>query len=122
MPPHVFAALNEKLIKEKEETQEAIRNARKSMPQTIDYQEKLYRFTDTLNALLDPNADAAKKNKLLKDCIDRIEYKREAPQRTKSQKIRYYDKEKKRTREKSILNPGAHWTNPPIEIDVKLKV
>ena len=122
MPPHVFAVLNEKLIKEREETQEAIRNARKSMPQTIDYQAKLYRFTEALNALLDPDVDVAKKNKLLKDCIDRIEYKREAPQRTKSQKISYYDKEKKRTREKSILTPGAHWTNPPIEIDVKLKV
>ena len=122
MPPHIFAVLNEKLLKEKEEIKEAMCNARKSMPQTIDYQEKLYRFTEALNALLDPDVDVAKKNALLKDCIDRIEYKREKPQRIKSQKVRYYDKEQKRTRTKSPLKTGGNWESPPIELDVKLKV
>jgi hypothetical protein len=122
MPPHIFALLNEKLLKEKEEVKEAICNARKSMPEPIDYQEKLYRFTEALNTLLDPDADAAKKNKLLKDCIERIDYYREKPQRIKSQKVYYYDKERKRTRTKSSLPTGGNWTSPPMEIEVKLKV
>lgn len=122
MPPHIFKMLNEKLLKEKEEVKEAMCNARKSMPDPVDYEEKLQRFTDALDALLDPEADAEKKNRLLKACIERITYNRETPQRTKSEKVYYYDKERKRTRTKSPLKTGGNWTSSPIEIDVKLKV
>lgn len=122
MPPHIFKMLNEKLLKEKEEVMEAMCNARKSMPDPIDYEEKIQRFSDALNALLDPNVDAQKKNRLLKACIERITYNREAPQRTKSQQVMYYDKERKRTRTKSPLKTGGNWTSSPIEIDVILKV
>ena len=122
MPAHIFAVLNEKLLKEKEEVKEAMCNARKSMPEPVDYQAKIYRFTEALNALLDPNVDAELKNKLLKDCIERIDYKREKPQRIQSQQVLYYDKDLKRTRHKSPLPTGANWTSPPLEIDVKLKV
>ena len=122
MPPHIFKMLNEKLLKEKEEVMEAMCNARKSMPDPIDYEEKIQRFSDALNALLDPNVEAEKKNRLLKACIERITYSREAPQRTKSQQVMYYDKERKRTRTKSPLKTGGNWTSSPIEIDVTLKV
>jgi hypothetical protein len=122
MPPHIFKMLNEKLLKEKEEVMEAMCNARKSMPDPINYEEKIERFEEALNALLDPNVDAQKKNRLLKACIERITYNREAPQRTKSQQVMYYDKERKRTRTKSPLKTGGNWTSSPIEIDVTLKV
>ena len=122
MPPHIFKMLNEKLLKEKEEVMEAMCNARQSMPDPIDYEEKIQRFRDALDALLDPKIDAEKKNRLLKACIERITYNREAPQRTKSQQVMYYDKEKKRTRTKSPLKTGGNWTSSPIDIDVKLKV
>lgn len=122
MPAHIFKALNEKLLKEKDEVKEAMCNARKSMPAPVDYQAKLYRFKEALDALLDPEVDAQRKNRLLKDCIERIDYKREKPERIKSQQVYYYDKEKKRTRKKSPLNTGGNWTSPPIELDVKLKV
>ena len=122
MPPHIFKVLNEKLLKEKEEVKEAMCNARKSMPNPIDYKEKLERFQTALDALLNPEVDAEKKNRLLKACIDRITYSREAPQRTPSQQVLYYDKEKKRTRTKSPLKTGGNWTTFPIELDVKLKV
>ena len=36
--------------------------------------------------------------------------------------IKYYDKELKKTRHTSPLSVGGNWTQPPIEIDVKLKV
>jgi hypothetical protein len=122
MPAHIFKVLNEKLLKEKEEVKEAMCNARKSMPDPVDYQEKVVRFRKALEALEDPERDAEAKNRLLKDCIERIDYNRAKPERIKSQQVLYYDKEKKRTRHKSPLKTGGNWTSPPIDIDVKLKV
>ena len=122
MPPHIFKMLNEKLLKEKEEVKEAMCNARKSMPDPVDYQEKVVRFRKALEALEDTERDAGDKNRLLKDCIERIDYNREKPERIKSQQEYYYDKKTKRTRKKSPLKTGGNWTNPPINIDVKLKV
>jgi hypothetical protein len=122
MPPHIFKMLNEKILKEKDEVKEAMCNARKSMPDPIDYQEKVVRFKKALEALEDPERDAEDKNRLLKDCIERITYNREKPERIKSQQVMYYDKERKRTRTKSPLKTGGNWTKPPIDIDVKLKV
>jgi hypothetical protein len=122
MPQHIFKQLNEKLLKEKEEVQQALCKAYESMPEPIDYEDKLKHFRDALSALNNPNVDAQTKNRLLKVCIDRIEYHREKPQRLPSQQVRYYDKEQKRTRWKSALNTGGNWTSPAIELDVKLKV
>lgn len=122
MPPHIFQQLNEKLLKEKEEVRQALCKAYESMPEPVDYEEKIKQFTEALNALRSPEVDAATKNRLLKTCIERIEYHRDTPQRIKSQQVRYYDKEQKRTRHRSPLNTGGNWTSPEIELDVKLKV
>lgn len=122
MPVEIFKMLNEKLLKEKEEVQQALCKAYESMPEPVDYEEKIVKFRDALEALQNPDVEAEKKNVLLKACIERIDYKREKPQRTKSQAVQYYDKEAKRTKRKSPLPVGGNWSNPPIEIDVKLKV
>ena len=122
MPPHIFQKLNEKLLKEKEEVRQALCKAYESMPEPVDYEEKIAQFTEALNALRNPDVDAATKNRLLKACIERIEYHRDAPQRIKSQQVRYYDPEQKRTRNKSPLNTGGNWTSPEIVLDVKLRV
>ena len=114
MPKHIFNQLNKKLLQEMEEVKEAMCNARKSMPDPVDYKEKLARFQDALNALLDPSVDALQKNKLLKACIERIDYKREAPQRLK--------RDPGVKKGEQFESSGGRWTNPPIEIDVKLKV
>lgn len=122
MPKEIFDKLNEKVLKEKDEVVQALRNAYESMPEPEDYEEKLYRFRDALEVLDDPEVSAETKNVLLKACIERIDYKREKAERIKSQQVRYYDKELKQTRYKSPLNTGGNWTNPPIELDVKLRV
>ena len=122
MPQHIFKQLNEKLVREIEEIQQALCKAYESMPAPVDYEEKLKHFRDALDALRNPNVDAKEKNRLLKVCIDRIVYHRERPQRIPSQQVRYYDKEKKRSRWKSPLQTGGNWTSPAIELDVKLKV
>lgn len=122
MPLHIFQKLNEKLLKEKEEVRQALCKAYESMPEPVDYEEKIAQFTEALNALHNPDVDAATKNRLLKACIERIEYHRDAPQRIRSKQVRYYDKEQKRTRNKSPLNTGGNWTSPEIVLDVKLRV
>ena len=122
MPQHIFKQLNENLLKEKEEVRQALCNARDTMPEPINYEEKIKLFSDALAALKDPNADAKAKNDLLKACIERIEYHRDRPERKKSQQVRYYDKEQKRSRWKSPLKTGGNWTEPPIELDVRLRV
>ena len=122
MPQEIFQQLNEKLLKEKDEVQQALCKAYESMPEPVDYEEKLNRFKDALAALKNPEVSEEEKNRLLKACIEKIEYSREKPQRIKSQQVRYYDKEQKRTRHKSPLSTGGNWTKPPIEVDVKLKV
>ena len=126
MPPHIFAVLNEKLLKEKDEVKEAMCNARKSMPEPVDYQAKIYRFTEALNTLLDPEADPELKNKLLKDCIERIDYNRAKPERIRNpeKKTRKNGRPdgKGRRLKPNPMSTGASWTSPPLEIDVKLKV
>lgn len=122
MPKEIFTQLNEKVLKEKDEVIQALCKAYESMPEPEDYEEKLHRFRDALEALNDPDVPADVKNKLLKACIERIDYKREKAERIKSQQIRYYDKERKQTRNKSPLGTGGNWTNPPIELDITLRL
>lgn len=122
MPAHIFQVLNEKLLKEKEEVREALCKAYESMPEPVNYEDKLVRFQAALEALDDPEASPAKKNNLLKECIDRIEYHREKAVRLQSRQERYYDPVQKRTRHRSPLNTGGSWTETPIELDVKLRL
>lgn len=99
MPHEIFQQLNAKLLKEKEEVQQALCKAYESMPEPVEYEEKVKCFKDALDALRDTTADAEKQNNLLKECIDRIEFYRDRPQRI-----------------------NGKWNNPPIELDVKLRV
>ena len=122
MPKEIFEKLNAKVLAEKDEVQQALCAAYESMPEPIDYEEQLLRFRNALEALDDPDVSAEKKNKLLKACIERIDYSREKAERIKSKQVRYYDPELKKTRNKSPLNTGGNWTNPPIELDIKLAV
>lgn len=114
MPVEVFKRLNEKLLKEKDETQQALCKAYETMPNPIDYEERIDRFRNALEALRDESKDAIEKNKLLKACIERIEYKREKPQPLKREKG-----QKKGT---VFDSAGGRWTQPHIELHVKLKV
>lgn len=113
MPPHIFKMLNEKVLKEKEEVNNALCKAYESMPEPIDYEEKKAMFTEALEALRDPEADALKKNRLLKACIERITYSRRTPERVKRAPGE---------RKGESLKVGGAWTTFPIELDVELKV
>lgn len=99
MPQEIFQKLNAKLLAEKEEVRQALCKAHEAIPEPVDYSEKVKTFQDALDAMLDPDVDAQEKNRLLKACIERIEYHRDRPQRV-----------------------GGKWNNPPIELDVRLRV
>lgn len=114
MPMAIFTKLNEKLQKEREETKEALHNAKESLPTLEKTREALVRFKDALRALNDPTASGEEKNRLLKACIIDIVYTREAPER-----LRRAPNESPGT---TIKTTGAHWSNPPIQIEVKYRV
>lgn len=114
MPKDIFKQLNAKLLIEKEEVQQALNKAYQSMPEPVNYKEKVIKFKDALSVLKNPKANPEEKNIVLKSCIDRIEYFREKPERLKKQ-----PGEKKGT---TFKTTGGHWSNPPIEISIKLKV
>lgn len=123
MPAHIFQALNEKLLKEKDDVRDALSKAYESMPEAINYEEKLARFKDALKTLDDPNASPAKKNKLLKGCIARIEYHREKAvrvERTKRKRVTINGKRVVEPTPDGKMRP--RWTAPPIELDVKLRL
>ena len=113
MPHDIFRQLNEKLQKEKAETQEALHIAYETMPQKVDYEKKVVMLRDALDALHDPSVDAKEKNRLLKACIERIEFHRERPVRLK--------KDKGVKKGEQFKEVGGKWTNPPISIEAELK-
>lgn len=111
MPAEIFKKLNEKLLKEKEDVRQALCNAYESMPEPVDYEEKMYMFKDALEALKDPDVEPIVKNTLLKACIERIDYYRERPQRKQPAKGNG-----------KFPMIETQWHSPPIELDVKLRV
>lgn len=109
MPAAIFQKLNEKLLKEKAETAEALAHARETMPTPSVYEERITRFSEALDALKDPAKSAQEKNRLLKACITRIIYSRENSSRVV-----------RGASEQPANRKG--WIELPIEIDVKLKL
>ena len=105
MPAEIFKKLNEKLLKEKEEVRQAIQSARQSAPNPVNYSETVAKLSEALNALSDPTKNVEDKNKLLRACIARIDYKRERPERTKLD-----------------FKTNDGWTTTPIEIDLKIRL
>ena len=114
MPQAIFKQLNERLQKEKAEVEAALHQAYETIPQSVNYVEKVQTYRDALNALLDPEKSAKDKNRHLKDCIERIEYYREKPVRLK--------KGEGVKKGEQFKEAGGKWTNPDIELQVSLKV
>lgn len=107
MPKNIFEKLNDAVLKEKNDTINAIKEARESMPQQIDYERKIAMFSDALDALKDPEVSNASKNKYLKSIFERITYSRSKSLRT-SKNI-------------STKSSWAGWNSAPFELDIKFK-
>lgn len=111
MPPEIFKRLNENLLKEKEEVKQALCNAQDSIPEPIDYKNRVIKFTDAVNMLEDKTIPAKITNRYLKDIIDRIDYERPPAVRiTKDVRHLYPDASK-----------SDRWYMAPYKIKIHLK-
>ena len=100
MPKHIFDQLNEKVLREKAEVQQALCTAKDAVPEPVNYEERIHTFHEALDLLLDEDAPALQKNMLLKQCIKRITYNRAKKQ-----------------------SSGSRWGDPePMELDIELNV
>lgn len=104
VPQHIFQSITEKLSKERTETETAIANLKEKLSKPINYEKQKVNFQNALNALLDDNISIMDKNHLLKKCVDRITYHRDAPEKLRGKGV------------------GRSWSSPPIELDIKMKV
>jgi hypothetical protein len=104
MPAHIFQALTDKLVKEREETEAALKKARETITAPVNYEAKRLTFQKALDALLDDEVSVADKNHLLKACIDRIDYQRDPYQRALGKGV------------------GRQRTPSPLHLDVKLNM
>lgn len=113
MPSEIFQALNENLRKEKADLEEALSEAYESLPEPIDYREKIVKFTDVLNKVEDPEVSIEDKNMYLKDIIERIEYRRDSSVMITKTNYESLGVEKPKK--------GLTWYTPPFEIEVHLR-
>lgn len=116
MPKPIFDKLNEKVLKEKEETKNALKAAYESLPEIIDYREKIMKYTDALNALQDEDVSPELKNRYLKSVFTRLDYFREKPVRITKRNYQEYGLNLE------DIQTGGNWYAPPFELDITLKV
>lgn len=104
MPQHIFQSLIDKLVNEREETKIAIEKTRESILTPVNIEKRRATLQQALDAILDDTVSVPEKNALLKACIDRITYSREAS-------VRLVGK-----------GSGRGYIKQPISVDIKLKV
>ena len=69
-----YAVRNAKVQEEIAEAKKALANAQNTLPPSVDYNEKIIKFTDCLNAFQSPDVSPREKNNLLKACVSKILY------------------------------------------------
>ena len=112
LPQHIFAKLNEKVLKEKEEVNKALTKAKDSAPKHINYRDELIKTKDALRILEDAELDAKTKNQYLKRVIEKMVYERDPiVQITKENAEKYNMKSAK----------GTKYYTPPYKITIELK-
>lgn len=112
LPPHIFAKLNEKVLKEKDEVNKALVKAKDSIPKHIDYKDELIKTRDTLRVLEDVELDAKTKNQYLKTVIEKMVYERGQVVRITKDNAKKYNMD---------INKGLQYYTPPYKIDIELK-
>lgn len=112
LPAHIFKKLNEKVLAEKEEVNDALCKAKESMPAPIDYEHQLYKFKDVLKYLEDDTVDATVKNQYLKTIVKRVDYERQPAIRVTKENAKELGLQ---------AGKGMQWYIPPYSLHVELK-
>lgn len=113
MPKEVFDKLIKKVTADKVELKKAIMDARSTMPEKIDYAEKIRTFQQAMNCLYDNSVSPQSKNTYLRAIIDKMTFERE-----KGVILT-------KTLAKEMGVPYTHplcWHNNPYELDIILHV
>jgi DNA repair exonuclease SbcCD ATPase subunit len=79
-----FEQRNSALRQKMEELQERIYKTKATMPQEVDYEEKVVTLQKAIEALKDKKVDAETKNRLLKSIVKRIELSTDSGGRNQS--------------------------------------
>lgn len=79
----VFLKRNEKLAESRSELEAKIKKAKENAPRPINYQDRIIKFEQVLQALQDDAVPPKEKNRLLKQIIQRIDYSRDSTNRTR---------------------------------------
>jgi len=103
MPKEIFDRLKDKVLREKEEVSQSIRTLSENA--VVDYSERIITFKHALEIFHDDAVSIEAKNRFLSQCIERITYYRERPQRTGSK----------------LVNING-WDSPPFELDIKFRI
>lgn len=103
MPKEIFERLKEKVLKEKAEVTRSIQTLMENP--VADYSERIVTFKHALAIFHDDSVTVEAKNRFLCQCIERITYHRERPQRT---------------RDNVVAING--WDSPPFELDIKFRI
>lgn len=112
LPQRIFAKLNEKVLKEKEEVNKALDKAKDSMPKHVDYRDELIKTTDALRVLEDVGLDAKTKNQYLKTVISKMVYERDPIVQISKENAEKYGFE---------ISKGLRYYTPPYKITIELK-
>ncbi len=108
MPYEIFVKLNEKLQREKSDTEKALQIAEQLSPERKKIKTALIYFSEVLQKLEDDNFSARNANMLLKNCIDKIVYSR--------------PKVPRNSKDNNSLNQKKGWSVTPITLDIKFKI
>lgn len=108
MPKHIFDALLEKQKSETASMEKKLHALQQKDQKEQDYHAQIIKFSDALNTLQNPDMGAGIKNKLLKECIDKIVYSRETGIRKK------WESNKPNMRH-------SHWNPHQIQLDIFLR-
>lgn len=112
LPQHIFAKLNEKVLKEKEEVNKALEKAKGSAPKHINYRDELIKTKDALRILEDAELDAKTKNQYLKTVIDKMVCERDPIVQITKENAEKYNMQSSK---------GTKYYNLPYNITIELK-
>ena len=111
MPKYIFDKLNAKVLQDIQDTRASLNAAYNNVPEEIDYQDLICKYTDALNGIQDSTSEPAKLNSLLKSIIERINY-------SKKKSRRYTPNDAVNTSE----SKNKSWISSRVKLDIKYKL
>lgn len=111
MPESIFNKLKTKCEEDKKAVEKALEQAYSEMPAKVDYEEKIIRLHETIDALNDDSVPAIAKNQLIKTVVEKIDYSRKPSVRIPKEEA-----------ERLGITTVNGWLSHDIELDIHLLI